>query len=211
MRFAVLVFILMLFGFAMATMSTEELTKAKQLIDSNVSCGNLSDSQLELIGEYYMEQMHPGQAHEVMDQMMGGEGSQSLKSVHIQMAEVLYCGKTGTPATYGGMMGMMPMMGRFAGGGMMRGAGGYGLNGLGAYGLGNGMMGGYGGMMGYGAWGWQSILFWLLAIAALVLLVFWLYKKASGDTLSAAEILKRRYAKGEISKKKYAEMKKDLD
>ncbi|MEW6035549.1 MAG: hypothetical protein AB1529_02970 [Candidatus Micrarchaeota archaeon] len=188
-----------------ATMSTEDATASKQLIDSNISCDKLSQEQLELIGEYFMEQMHPGQAHEAMDQMMGGEGSASLEQAHVQMALVLYCGQTNTSVTYGGMMGMMPMMGRF---------GGYGS------GFGGGMMNyPYGGMMGYdmmgyGGWGWiVGLVFWVLVFVALILAIFWLYRSVTGTSraLTASEILKQRYARGEIAKKQYEEMKKDLE
>src|SRR3989344_7165279 len=97
-------------------LAAEDFTMAKQLIDSGVNCDNLNDVQLEAMGDYYMEQMHPGQAHEFMDNMMGGEGSESLKLVHINMAKRIYCNeniyigygmmKRGF-SNGGGMMGMM--------------------------------------------------------------------------------------------------------
>ncbi len=65
--------------------------ETKDLIDSGISCDKLTEEQLESVGDYYMEQMHPGEAHEMMDKMMGGEGSESLKQVHINMARRLYC------------------------------------------------------------------------------------------------------------------------
>ena len=34
-----------------------------------------------------MEQMHPGAAHEAMDAVLGGEGSDSLKAVHVSMGK----------------------------------------------------------------------------------------------------------------------------
>ena len=68
-----------------------EIEQGKILVESKISCDQLNDEQLETIGEYYMEQMHPGEAHEIMDNMMGGEGSVSLKQVHINMAKRLYC------------------------------------------------------------------------------------------------------------------------
>jgi len=86
--------------------------EAKILIDQKTPCDTLSDEQLEIIGEYYMEQMHPGEAHELMDTMMGGEDSASLRQAHISMAKRLYCGeKSGS-----GMMGMMVngMMGGYS-------------------------------------------------------------------------------------------------
>ncbi len=187
----------------MATMNASEIAGAKQIIGSNVSCSSLSQAQLELLGEYYMEQMHPGDAHEAMDRMMGGEGSDSLRSAHIQMAEVLYCGRADTPATYGGMMGMMPMMGRFA----------YRNPPVSSDYRGYGMMGGYGGMMGYGTGGGPDYSLWLpiLAVIALAALAaIWIYRSAKESRSSASDILKRRYAGGEITKRQYEEMKKEV-
>ena len=83
----------------------ENFTEIKQLIDSKISCDNLSDKQLESIGDYYMEQMHPGEAHELMHKMMGGEDSEFVKLMHINMAKSIYCGENTMMG--GGMMGMM--------------------------------------------------------------------------------------------------------
>ncbi len=98
----IMIFLMLLICSAIFTYAAEDFTEAKSLIDSKVSCAQLSEDQLELIGDYLMEQMHPGEAHELMDQAMGGEGSESLRSVHIKMARSIYCGE-------GGMMGMMGM------------------------------------------------------------------------------------------------------
>src|SRR3989344_6986270 len=68
-----------------------EIEEGKNLVKSKTNCDKLSSGQLEAIGDYYMEQMHPGEAHEIMDSMMGGEGSESLKQVHINMAKRIYC------------------------------------------------------------------------------------------------------------------------
>lgn len=115
--FVIPLLLVLLSALALATMPQQELNEAKQLIDSKIDCQTLTDSQLELLGDYYMEQMHPGEAHELMDQMMGGEGSESLRQVHINMAKRLYCNQN-NPLGYGvmgpGMMGygggMMPFM-----------------------------------------------------------------------------------------------------
>ena len=78
----------------------QEINEAKGLIDSKVDCKSLSDSQLEIIGEYEMELMHPGDSHEAMHKMMGlKEGSEPEKQFHINMAKTIYCGESG------GMMG----------------------------------------------------------------------------------------------------------
>jgi uncharacterized membrane protein len=76
-----------------------------------------------------------------------------------------------------------------------------------------------GGMMGpgmmYGSYGWWGFwmiimaLFWLAIFVALFLLIVWLYRRTFG--VSGLAILKERYAKGQISKKEYWEMRKLLE
>ncbi len=105
--------IILLLSLSLISAHGEEVfAEAEELIESKVSCDQLTDEQLEVIGDYYMEQMHPGEAHETMDEMMGGEGSESLRQMHINMARSFYCGEH--EAMSSGMMNMM--MGR---GGMM--------------------------------------------------------------------------------------------
>ncbi|MFQ5997053.1 MAG: SHOCT domain-containing protein [Dehalococcoidales bacterium] len=76
--------------------------------------------------------------------------------------------------------------------------------------MGPGMMGGFG-------WMWLmpvfSILFLGLIIWAVVLLVRGLSESRSTESSkadSALEVLKKRYARGEINKEEYEEKKKDL-
>ncbi len=90
------------------------VTEIEQIINQQIPCSQLTDEQLEAIGDYYMELMHPGQAHEIMDQMMGGEGSESLRQMHILMARRIYCGENqytfegvNNYGAYGMMGGMM--------------------------------------------------------------------------------------------------------
>jgi len=87
--------------------SQDELNQAKSLIDSNISCNQLANDQLEIIGEYYMEQMMPGEAHERAHQMMGlTEGSEAEEQFHINLAKRIYCGENvGSGMMGGGMMG----------------------------------------------------------------------------------------------------------
>lgn len=55
------------------------------------------------------------------------------------------------------------------------------------------------------------IVWWILIIAAIVALVTWITKKNStGESPSALDILKKRYAGGEISKEEFEEKKKDI-
>ena len=59
-----------------------------------------------------------------------------------------------------------------------------------------------------------SILFWIVLIAGVVFLVRWLMERNKRGTsldASALEILKRRYARGEIDRETFEQMKKELD
>ncbi len=171
----------MLIGNVLANGSFDEAIK---LVQSNVPCGKLTASQLESIGDYYMEQMHPGNLHEIMDERMGGEGSESLRLVHISIAKSFYCGESGAMP-----MGMMNLMMNRAGGGMM----------------GYNMMGYFG--SGYGFTGWVfMIAFW----AAIIWLIVWAIKQFSSSKESSHDVLDKRLAKGEISRKEYLELKKTL-
>ncbi len=105
--------------------------------------------------------------------------------------------------------------------------GGAGMMGFGGFGMG-GMMGGYGGyggmMGGYGPQGFGfnsigmiiSLVFWALIIGGIVLLVVWLARNAGRTTFGASagdaplDILKSRYAKGEITKEQFDAIKRDL-
>ena len=78
--------------------------------------------------------------------------------------------------------------------------------------MGPGMMGGWG-------MGWFVIIFmlifWVLVIVGLVSLIKWLIQTTSREKSEAGggrvlDILKERYTRGEIDKRKYKEMRKDL-
>jgi putative membrane protein len=75
-------------------------------------------------------------------------------------------------------------------------------------------MDGYGwGAMGFGMIG--MVLFWILLIVALVLLTKMLWKSGSGGLERSQEkkpldILKERYARGEIEKEEFDQKKHDL-
>jgi len=106
MRKAILLIIFVLFTLIIPLVlahGEDPFDEAKELIDSKVSCNDLSDEQLEMIGDYLMEQMHPGEQHENMDNALGGEGSENLKQTHIRMARMMYCGEMSS-------MMNMPMM-----------------------------------------------------------------------------------------------------
>ncbi len=68
-------------------------------------------------------------------------------------------------------------------------------------------------MNGYGGGGFVMILFWILIIGGIVALFRWIVTQKSSQTkaASALDILKKRYAQGELSKEDYERMKKDLE
>jgi len=74
-----------------------------------------------------------------------------------------------------------------------------------------GMMDGYGSgssmMYGGGIFGW---VFTILILIGLVLLIKYLWEGGAKKEESALELLKKRYARGEISKEEFEEKKKDL-
>ncbi len=146
------IMVVLLLNISLVFAHEHNFDETKQLIDSGISCDKLIDEQLEAMGDYYMEQMHPGEAHEMMDQMMGGEGSDSLKQMHIQMAKRLYCNED-----VGGMMGgsMMNMM-------------------MGNNMMGSGMMGNLG--YGFGYWNFLNVLYVLLLIGLVILVYLWIIK-----------------------------------
>ena len=83
------------------------------------------------------------------------------------------------------------------------------------WGMGPGMMG-----WGYGTGWFESIImaaFWIAVIVGIIFLIRWLVlstrtagHKAHAED-SALEIIKKRYARGEIKKEEFEEKKKDLE
>jgi len=155
----------------------------------------ISDDEWERLGDAVMELQHPGQAHEIMDQMMGGEGSESLRQIHINMGKAYL--------SYGGNYDY-GMMGRgMMGGGMLSLSGVEGMrnfssNPMGVYGWGFGFI--------------AMILIWGLIIFGVVVLLKWIISQGKNQTQekSSLDIAKERYAKGEIDKKEFEEIKKEL-
>lgn len=164
----------------------------EKLQEKTLDCADLSEDNFATLGEYFMGLMM-GDAHATMNQMMiqmmGEDGEAQM---HVVMGKRLSsCDQTANlAASYSGWMSMM-------GGGMM--TNNYSTNSMMNFGLMSG--------------GWLfMILFWVIVVVGLVALVKWLVQQGRGavQTKTPLEVLKERYAKGEIDKKEFEEKKTDL-
>ncbi|MCS7051176.1 MAG: SHOCT domain-containing protein [Thermomicrobium sp.] len=77
----------------------------------------------------------------------------------------------------------------------------------------------WGGMSwGWGNWWWGlfTMLFWLLVLFGFLLLVFWTVRqilregRSGGGSTRAIEIVQERYARGEITREQYEQMRRDI-
>jgi len=174
--------------------STSELIseiKIEQNIDDlgDVDCDQISDEHFEEVGDAVMSLMHPDdEEHELMDNMMGGEGSESLRARHIWMGKQYLGCLSETSTNFRGSM------------------------------MTGGMMNGYdvfdGDYMMYDGDSHSNLAIWIMSflmlsvLLVLVVIAVKLVNSSKGTT--ALESLKIRYAKGEIDEKTYGEMKKEL-
>ncbi len=85
--------------------------------------------------------------------------------------------------------------------------------GCGPWHMGPGHMYGFG----FGSGGFPGLIFWCLVLAALIMIIAWIsrmvsraYKDDNGTVADAAEILKQRYARGEIDKKEFEDRLQDI-
>lgn len=166
-----------------------------------IDCEAVTEDEWEKLGDAAMgEMIGNNERHEMMDNMMGGEGSDSLRAMHINMGQRnLNCANDSSGTSSMGMMGGgMGMMGNMMGGGMGQ-AGGV---------IGN-LVGGIG-TMGSGIGG--ILVLAVLVIVIIGLFIAWLNRKQSTMTSgkTALDILKKRYAKGEIDKQEFETKKRDL-
>ncbi len=167
-----------------------------------IACADLNDKQYGSLGEYFMGQI-AGNSHAAMNAMMiQAHGEDGEEQIHIVMGRRL-SGCDTSASFSAGSNGWVPMMNMMWGGWSSP---------FGNNSTNNNMMNfGFGS---FGSFGWIfMILWWVLIITGIVALIKWLTSQSRGthnNEKSALEILKERYAKGEIDKKEFEERKKDL-
>ena len=188
-----------------------EEAEGKELWDKlqakEIACENLNDEQYGVLGEYFMGTMS-GKSHAAMNAMMiQMHGEDGEEQIHIVMGKRLSnCDTLAAFPT--GSFGWMPMMN------MMFPFNNNLTNPEGEqfpYGASNMMNFGFGVM---GGFGWIFMIFWwVLIIAGIVYFARWLVRQSrgGGSGKSALDILKERYARGEISKQEFEEKKKELN
>lgn len=180
----------------------------EKLQTKELTCEDLSDDNFGTLGEYFMGQMM-GDAHEAMNnmmiQMMGEKGEEQTHAVMGKRLSGCDASAAFPPQSIGFIPMTQMMMGRWSSS------------------FGNGLTSNTMNF-GFGPFSWFGwlfmILWWVLIIAGVVALIKWLTgqsygarnnkKSARPAGESALEILKERYAKGEIGKKEFEEKKKDL-
>lgn len=176
-----------------------------KLKEKQVECQNMTDDNYGSLGEYFMGQMMSN-SHEAMNnrliQMMGEEGE---KQMHITMGKRMSGCETNASMSQT-MMNMMMGTAFAQGFGGTKGGG----NPMMGYGGWNNMMGGWNG---FGLLGWlPMLLLWVLLILGVVAFIRYLSRSGQRDSSrTPLEILKERYVRGEIDKKEFEQMKKDLE
>ncbi|MBI2640205.1 MAG: SHOCT domain-containing protein [Candidatus Sungbacteria bacterium] len=182
-----------------------------KLSAKEVDCADLNDEQFGVLGEYFMGVMMGG-SHAAMNAMMiQTHGEEGEEQIHAVMGKRLSgCDTSATvPGVSGGWTPMMNMMFPLhqgfgeQGGGWSLLFGNNSTNSMMNFGFGS-----------FGFLGWIfMLLWWVLIIAGIVALVKWLtnqFHGTRGQERSALEILKERYAKGEIDKKEFEEKSREI-
>ena len=192
--------------------TSREEKEGKELWDKfqakEIACANLNDEQFGVLGEYFMGQMM-GNSHAAMNAMMiQAHGEEGEEQIHIAMGKRLSGCDTSAGVT-GISGGWMPMMQMMWGGWSSP----FSTN------QSNNSMMNFG-FMPFGGFGWIFMLvFWGFIIWMIVSLIRGNFGGGhmrghshgnDANEKSPLEILKERYAKGEIDKREFEEKKKDL-
>ncbi|HRN69832.1 MAG TPA: SHOCT domain-containing protein [Niabella sp.] len=180
-----------------------DIKGSQEISDINdVNCSKVTESQLEELGDAVMGVMFPNsEEHKLMDSMMGGEGSESLRSQHIYMgSNYLGCFNGENYNRNFGMMGRLGMMGNYNGSNLN-----YYSNPM------TNMMGGFYGAGNVFSWLFMGLIL-ILGVLLIIVVFKALLKENPNNTKSDSplEILQRRYAAGEIKKEEYEEKLKAI-
>ena len=177
--------------------------RLEQGVKSNdkINPDKVSPPKLEALGDSVMQAMIGNTAiHDQMDVKLGGDGSASLTAMHT---------KIGYNYLVGYPNGMMTLMSA----GMM------GANGTtNASSVSSGMMGtngianasyGSGGMMGY--LGWGGMIMGIIVLILFMIILFFVFKSLSKKPIESSldtplDILKKRYANGDLTHEEYERM-----
>ncbi|MDE2173131.1 MAG: SHOCT domain-containing protein [Patescibacteria group bacterium] len=168
------------------------------LSNKTVACSQLTDADFEKIGEYLMGQAIGNTAEHIamnnmMTEMMGVQGEEQM---HIAWGKRGSGCDTSAAFPTGSDGWMSTMMGGWTSP--------FSNNST------NNMMG----FGTFGGFGWiVMILWWVLIIAGIVALTKWIAGRSHDmhhTEKSALDVLKERYAKGEIDKKEFEEKRRDL-
>jgi uncharacterized membrane protein len=167
----------------------QEILTSQSITDrSHIDCSEVTDEEFEILGDAVMRIMHPDESqHDLFDQMMEGEGSSSLQDSHIFMGgQYLGCSDPSDIT-------QVDWDDNWT----------------------HGMMDGFPNHMGYFNVGTQWV--WFVGILLLLFglfvggfIIILLVRKRQGGKKKKdpLNILKERYAKGEINKEEYENMKK---
>lgn len=159
----------------------------QQIASGRVTCSSLSQGDFAALGDYFMSEMmgpYHDQADQYMTQTLGTQGEEAM---HIAMGERL-SGCNPNAAYPAGANGFAPMMG---GWGMFNGG----------YGPGYGRDSAGGALLG--------VLIGILASVGSFVLVTWLLRRRR-HIGQANAILEARFARGEITKAQFMEMRENL-
>ncbi len=175
-----------------------------ELKNKTITCSQLKDADFEKIGEYFMGQsIGDTSRHIAMNEMMKGMmGEQGEEQAHIAMGK-RFSGCDTSAAFPAGNDGWISMMNMMWGGWSSP---------FGSNQSNNSMMNF--GFSPFGGFGWIFMILWgVLIIVGIVALIKWLSgqsRSTHNHEKSPLEILKERYAKGEIDRKEFEDKKKDL-
>ena len=190
----------------------KEEAEGKELWDKlqakEVLCENLNDEQYGVLGEYFMGTM-AGKSHAAMNAMMiQMHGEDGEEQIHIVMGKRLsgWDAWGAFPMESLGWMPMMSMMFPLRQG--FEGQGGNWSSFFNNNSTNNMMNFGFG----FGIFGWFFMIFWwVLIITGIVYFIKWLVRQSGGGSgKSALDILKERYARGEISKQEFEEKSREI-